>query len=940
MLLRSGLHNPGCVYMLPSRASEDILLDIICELRGEGGYFGERAAVWDWAGMYRALSSRAKLRRQIDPPDHRLILKYITDRGLGELDRLGIEVPKGAVRRGFIDILSDAVRELLLEDVAPDMLLCGKEPEGLADDGTSGKITSRDLLYRLYTDYLIYLEEHGLADNSQLPALARSSLCTDGLPPAFPSRIVWIGFLSFTGSQLKLVRSLAESGTDMDFFVPDCGLELFHDAASQLNLQTTKRVKQSMPVMRISAPGPYEQYELLAAEIAKRYFEEENPDIGILVPSGALELIESELSALSVPVQKRAEIPISDTAVMDILRRIWACYEQGWPFAKTLSLLSSPCLEIRRVFQDGMNRRRAATAVPEGAAQWRGLLAASGGAGAVKFFERLEAFCEYMDAPAGHTAEELLRALLEFVRGSGSGWDFELSAIALEHTDFDGAVRETASAIVEISEKIEMFSELAPPLGEASSVRFSGSGAIAYLGEWSRETTAAIPPPKRGAVVLYGSYPPVLASHDIWAMTDVDPSNFPGSSAEQLLLDGRTRDEVNSSRTDGVHLPTLHEKREQSEAVFRRLIAVGERLAIVSRSLTDSRGRPQGESPFLLSYLEDTGCADAGEAKTSSGEGQSLLAARGARALYRGEFPRIAGWRLERGQKVRVGASHVDEWLKCPFLYWCTRLARIERPRDVLEVFGRIEQGNLLHEIWRRVYERYAKQGGSGSLHGSLLASWEEIVAGLERSVPLLADPRAALTISGLRSKMLEIAVLFDEIEERAETAGIMRGETVLEFELPEYELNNAVFVGYADRIDYWEGVGSVILDYKLGSSAWIKDSVQLACYSAMMSRGTGDVAGYCYVSHSDAKITGAWNDELYTVYRKRRNKKAVAIDEKVDEAFRVMEEMDEAIGKGEFPARYDSPVCPRCPYQMICRRGERFGFSAGDDEDGAEEEQ
>ena len=905
------------VYMLPSRANEERLLDM---LWGEGRYFGERPLVWSWSEMYRALTPRSALRRQIDPPDHRLVLKFIVQRNLRALDERGVEVPCGVRRRGFIDILSSAVRELLLEGVDPDLLLC--EPRG-----ESGSISTGELLYRLYSDYLLYLEEGGLADNSQLPSLMRASLAEKGLQPSeAPLHILWVGFMSLTGSQLKLARGLADAGTDMTFFVPDAGLKGFHDLGAQLEQPARNAPDRVTTLETLSGEDAYDQYEKLAERIAALFDDDRGlqpPDVGVLVSGGGLQLMTSALRARGIPVQSRAEIPVAETAIVDILRTTWACYERGWPYGRTLSLLCSPLLGLR------LDRERIRSAVPEGLTSWRKALAASGQASsALGAFERLSVFCEYLDDPGGHSAEELLRALLDLVRSSRSGWDLTLSRLAYGHADLDPAVREVASAAVEISGKLEMLAEMTPPLGEAGRAHFVGVDAVSFLVEWSRESTTAIPPPQVGAVTLYDAYPPVLTSHDIWAMTDVDPANFPGSSAEHLLLDGALRSGVNASREEGVHLPTLHEKREQSEAVFRRLIATGETLTIVTRALADRQGRPQGESPFLRSYLAETDCrtAEGGEVR-----GFPPALAR----IDRGAFPRIAN-RVPTTGKMRVGASHVDEWLACPFFYWCARIARLERPADITEVFGRIEQGNLLHEIWRSVWRRYLADTDSsgGSLQGVLFRSWEEILKELSRmrgASALLTDARSAPAVGGLKGRMLEIAAMFDESELRAKACGIARMATEFEFKLPEYELDNAVFVGYADRVDVWQDAGSVLVDYKLGSSGRLRGSLQLACYAAMAQLGGLEIAGYCYVSHGDARVTGVWSEATAGVYRKSRGRTQVGLDERIAEALAVMREMDEAIGGGTFPARYDSSLCPRCVYQTVCRRGERFGaFNSG----------
>ncbi|MDR1886161.1 MAG: hypothetical protein LBQ56_07770, partial [Synergistaceae bacterium] len=252
------------VYMIPSMANGEILRDM---LRDGCGWFGEGPEVWSWAEMYRRLAPKDALRRGIDLPDSGLILRYILGGSLADLDARGIAAPPGVRRRGFPDVLASAIRELLLEDVEPDRLLYDGTPE------SGGRIQPRELLYGIYTDYLAYLEENGLADNSQMPALTREAVegtrpdCLDG------GVMYWVGFLSFTGAQMKLIKSMMELGmrwgldSDMEFFVPDPGLDGFRDAAKQLGLGACNVWTKGGLVLQMLSADTNGQYDGAAREI-------------------------------------------------------------------------------------------------------------------------------------------------------------------------------------------------------------------------------------------------------------------------------------------------------------------------------------------------------------------------------------------------------------------------------------------------------------------------------------------------------------------------------------------------------------------------------------------------------------------------------------------------------------------------------------------------
>jgi RecB family exonuclease len=970
--------------MLPSLSSSDLLLDM---LSGERGFFGERPDIWSWSEMYSRLVPEKELRRQIDPPDHRLILKYVLDSNIEELDGRGAYVPSGARRRGFIDILSLSIRELLLEGVAPDMILGAAGLDGA--DGPDEKRREggphRDLLYRLYTDYLLYLEENGLADNSQIPSLLSDSLGR-GLPEYLDGAVLcWIGFLSFTGSQLRLVKTLRRLGQDMEFFMPETGLEGFHDISSQLGDDAKTLGPRGGAMITLKARDAYAQYERIASEIAGAsrghgalrgllsnliapdMLSESLEDIGVLVSRECVPFLVSALEKHGVPHQRRSETPVSETRSIELAKRAWETYRLGWPARHVTHLLCTVGAAEQGENKENKSARNRSynkpgqmpCFPPSGLDAWREALA--GDPPRLNLLERLSAFCRYIDEDGGHSPEGLLRALLELC---GEGWEARLGAEAGDDESVDPSVRALASSRLELEQKIRMLSEITPPLGEAGRVRFRGDEAMGFLRDWASHAATALPQPTRGAVSLYDSPPPVLLSHKIWIMADVDPVRYSGQSSEQPLLDEKLRGGVNKFNDSGnpderdvpgnselsgglgaVHLPTLREKREQKEAMFRRLMSLGERVTVVARSELDSQCREQGDSPFILSMLagNSSGLSKSPEwivAGEISGEPETA----GSRqpAASRGKFPRSAR-SAARGvvgestgkQKLRVSASAIDDFADCPFSYWCGHIAKFETPKDETGIFDRMLQGSLVHDIWLSVWNIYLARGRSQTLHSLLMAEWGNAETALEGKYPGLRDSAAAAVTADLRSVMAQAAVAQDEAEARAAAAGLERESTEFEFRLPPYETENITFTGRADRIDVWKGTGAVILDYKLGSSDKYKNSLQLAYYAAMISDAGLPVAGFGYIGHSDGKIRGAWSPDVEAVYKGQSRTRDEGLDAKIALALESMAEIDRVAASGEFMANYDSGRCPKCHWSVICRRSERGGFyDSPDDSD------
>jgi RecB family exonuclease len=940
--------------------------------------------------MYSNLVPPAELRRQIDPPDHRLILKYILDRNIEELDARGVAVSSGVRRRGFIDVLSAAVRELLLEGVPPDMLLSeGTDgsmlsagltgPAGSAGpgsrDGSNGpegsarhevSITSAELLYRLYSGYLMYLDENGLADNSQIPSLLADYiyLSRHSFENTEPV-LCWVGFLSLTGSQLRLVKILRELGRRMEFYVPDAGIEDFHDLSKQLDIPKEPIDGDGRGAVRpVRTKDIYGQYEGAAREIARVMTSsasvEGGPlyDIGILVPRERLPLMASALEMCGIPYQSRSETPVSDTRIIETARLAWEAYSLGWPARRTLNLLKNAFVgtsadawampDSEKSAGDEnlapfFNGSASASIPPDGLEAWREALAES--RGALALLEGLNSFCEFLDDRQGHSPSEILRALLSL---GSEKWEKRLALEIGDETSLDFALREFSSSRLEIRQKLELIEELTPSIGPAGECRFTGDDAVGFLTDWSREAATALSQPLRGAVALYDSPPPVLVSHRIWLMTDVDPSHFPGVSSDHPLLGGAVREGVNREGGDAVHLPTMREKREQSEALFRRLVALGEDVTLLVRSTLDSQGREQGESQFFASLLADP----ASGADLSDEIYCEFAPSFAGEQISRGVFPRtgrLVGLRGCGGAsgvsglptKLRVAPSSIDELIDCPFSYWCGHIARFEPPPGPLAApgaFDRMFQGNLAHEIWRMLWGVYLEGGCSATLATTLAMEWDGALARLEEKYHELGDPRSLAALADLRGAMSKAAAAQDDVEARAREAGFVREGTEFERDLPVIELENVIFAGKADRIDVWMDIGVVIMDYKLGRSARYKDSLQLASYAAMLDAAGERVAGFGYVGHGDGQIRGSWAPEVSAIYKGNSRTRDAEVGEKISAVRDAMGKIDSMSGSGLFPANYASLSCAACQWGTICRRDEMYRAAEPMDEDDDDE--
>jgi hypothetical protein len=894
------------VYMLPSKSNEDQLLDM---LRGEGDYFARRPEVWSWQDLYRALVPKDGRRRCIDPPDHNLALRYVIEKTVSDYDARGISLPPGVRKKNFVLPLGRAINELMLEDVGPESLC----PESLCDpDG--GGVSPPELLRSFYAAYESYLAENGLADNSDIPSRAARALA-GVLPASIAGGIMcFVGFMSFTGAQLKLLKGLDALGLEIAFFMPDPDMRGFRDAAAQLGARPADVGDDLIRVAKTVAPDPRSEYEWVALTIAAS---DENDDVGVMTPEGRLARLTRALRRHGIPWQIRSEVTVRDSAAAELAVRAWEVHKSGWPPLGVSHLLRSAAAGVE------LDPERLVAVMPEGLAAWKEFLTDTD---ATRVLARIEVFCAMLSDKRGHTPRELI---LGFAALCGDGeWENRFAGEIGDDAELDPAIREIASSRFEMASKIEMLEDVLPALGEASSLRFSGDDALGFLLSWADEATLALPPKMTGVVSVYVSPPPILASHDLWIMTDVDASRYPGQESGQSMLDDALRERVNCGCGEYSHLPTLHEKRRQKEALFRRMLAVGERATVVFRSAVNDSGEPVEEAAFMKpeSYPNVLRW-------TLTENMPGLRAERDMESAERDSRPR-AVHETARDTKLRIPMSSIDTLLDCPFAWWCetARFKTVNEPRDIID---RMRLGHLMHEIWKRVSDSVTS-GGAGTHSSAILSEWESIISSLRGAFPVLSDSRPAATLGVMKRNMLGVADCLDRMEAKADAAGMKRLWTETEMTLPELEFEHAVFTGRADRVDFWEwpgGGGAIIYDYKIGSAARYAKRLQLASYAASLQTSGVCVAGFCYLCHRDGKAQGAWSPEIGPVFA--ASAKFAACADKVTSAIEYMREIDTTVPDGKFEARYGSASCKRCDYSVLCRRGEATTeYDIGDSED------
>lgn len=247
------------LFIVPARLDRDFMLELIC---GDEPGFGARPAVWTVGDLLLELQRATKeYERIIDPPDHKLILRWLLSEFLAEAEEKGAALEPGYSHAGFVSVLGENIKDLLAEEVSAGSLrsALGEEVE---------EYSPESVLIELYERYTEYLEDYGLADAAQIFTLARRKLLTDaGRVFVAGKKIVFAGFLSFTSSQLRLVKALGELA-DLTMLQPETGLDWFHDGILQLNEGYKDRPKWDVPVVKIDAGNPQLELEAVARELA------------------------------------------------------------------------------------------------------------------------------------------------------------------------------------------------------------------------------------------------------------------------------------------------------------------------------------------------------------------------------------------------------------------------------------------------------------------------------------------------------------------------------------------------------------------------------------------------------------------------------------------------------------------------------------------------
>ena len=949
----------GVYFFVPARPDIQMLRDILLKNRSFGSSSWH---IWRWSDLYREIwaDNRKYIentlqRRQIDPPDHWIIVRHILAEYLAEIDSSNhSDLPPGIRTRGFISTLGQTLRELLREEVTPNELASSLGCHACPDDGSCPfSDIPEGLLCRLYHSYSSYLETggpSGLFDSAQIATLTREileSVCRKNPAWAINKNLIFTGFSSFNHSQKKLVDSLEAAGCQIAIYTPLNGTPGSYTVRDQFpHAEIFPHADGPMSYIEIAGGDRRIEMETIARELVMWSTDnghipsmfENNPfpgwsNTGMSIPDPYLATAVEVLERYHIPHNCRHGLKVAMTPLWEMLRRIHECSCEGWPGKETLRLLREPWFAGPSFIPDTQG-----IFLPEGRRQWTETLSSKNDLSA----ENFSGMCAFSDAVKdGREPAGLLGLIIELAEICK--WEKKISQYIIDDPRLDEKCRQFNAALREVREKTLSVEQIQKDIGRAGDTTLKGNEAFNYLSNWARETTIWHRPGCTDSMEVFTGTPPVFAEKELWIFCGASSTTWPGNLRESPLLPDGRKDMLHSSMSLGSsHLPLLSEQRKQREMLFNRICACGKKLTIISYPLTDSSGRPQASSPFIrkaqnehsgktwIQRSSENYFIHRGPGKILPGEDEKRVGENEIREkdLYPDIIKerKLPVHRIEHGGIPSVSLSSVDQWKKCPFRYYCMYILRIgeEGPSG----FDPLTAGMLLHELWRRTWKETDLKKDTIKKTAERLLS--DVTS--DHYPELLEEPSLKRHRTRLAAQVQAVGSLQDMMEKTG-----YRDKEIspfFEYSLPSLEINGVIFEGRLDRLDIMKDGSGIICDYKSGNSFNFKDSLQLPAYTLLLEKGTSDrtelpsmLSGYCYICHGDGKLKATAASRESADYMLMTQRSRLDMEVKVRSAEEDLGAMAEDIKTGSFRPNYNSDTCRYCQFKGICRKYEATGI-------------
>ena len=855
--------------------------------------------------------------------------------------------------RGLVGLLGASIRDLLAEGIAPQAFA-----EAASRAGSQS-------LAALAAIYLAYRSELGRREWVHPSQVAESAAEAVAAGAGLPLAVVVDGFQLFRGTELNLLKALAERCEVLITFDPGAGERSRHDFGRlqelfpNANVEHLQSASTAVPSVDTGSAADREgQMRAIARQIKQRLTD--NPalrpsDFAVTFRriSPHLSLARQVFAEYDLPLDPAAGERLNSRPLGAWLRRLLHISLDGWRLRDVVGVLSSGFVDLARwqmtsedvarfarwarknhlwAGQEALDRAseglKAEAEKSETSDQAReGLHRAAAGMKAA--IEELRSLLEQPpDTPAEHARrleESLLgdRPLISPDSRSSYGVDSELESLR-------GYLREIVTVHETLGGEPETFDSFLPRLeGKLDS-------PAVLLGE-------------AGGVLLAPMHTLHGLRFDFVAVGGLIEGEFPAPRTSTALLDGSAIDALNRA---GLELPP--EPRLSEDELWNSVSSRAEGKLALWKTRLDDRGRPAASSYYLGRVAPDNEFeARAPEPMTTASrrelaiacarqwpdsgvlrprEYSSWPAVRKAFAVeqrrrsfgdaneYEGVLPKDLVTRLT-GANAVWSASRLESYRTCAFQFFSRYALRLQEMDEEMEGADAATRGTVVHDILQDALEPLIQQGRaltSQTLEEALSRLRANSAEQWNNAPAKYGFGRAALWRLEAGQTLRQIDLLLRSEAELSEQFGVTRILGAEKEILATLDLTPPmrVFAGI-DRLDEGSNV-VVIVDYKSGREISRADvergrRLQLQLYGYLGRKETGAeriIARYAWLDPA----TKQWH-----IDSSKEDDSAI-----LENVVEVAGEVRSAVESGDFRVFPQVPTCPTyCSFKHICRVNE-----------------
>jgi ATP-dependent helicase/nuclease subunit B len=906
---------------------------------------------------------------------------------------------------GFAAALGDLIGEMKLAMVHPEALKAALERLPQSEASLRAKLA--DIL-KLYQRYQEILQQQGLHDAEGLMWHAVSEL--EKAEATLPAGTFFFhGFRSFNEVQLRLIKAIAGTASQVlvklhydptrsDSFVTaqrtiaaleamgarstrsdvgDAGdTDPAHIAANLFRPDAPKRPPDGSLAI-IEAGSPALEADQVGREIQRLVADGRAcyPDIAVILRGrDARTRFAHVLSHLGVPIRKRKE-PLGTSAMGRMVLGCLRVVRDGWPVAAVGTLLKSPCLPGDPVARARAEVNAWQEGVQEDSRHWFEPWSDDDTQSA-----RVDALTPVRDFEVRLRKASSLADMAQAVRTLMEACERPDAANPEARRD-DDAAREALDRIIA---EVETIAPLAANAVEVGAFCDDFERAIA-------DARYAPGPRQAEGITLIDAQALGGQTYRAVFVVNLLEKIFPALVRENPFLRDREREALQKANPD-VRLALSSENQDEERLLFWRAASCATERLYLSYPLADENAKESLPSFYVDEVVKlfspeperttrgfsdltpapqeaVTGCDWAacilhGMTRDLPVPAQAQVAAHFNAWITEGET-RLGSYLMPAPDYADVLAdpsllaalearerpyrpTELEDYLTCPYLYFCSRLLEV---RSVERVIEPVDRGILVHDVMARLYREWHRKAGapidvtSRTVDKVVARALRILDATLKRQPRFANLPTAEREIEHQTLRAVLQRFVAADIEQTAER-GLRPAFFELQFgarprrsadersrpeplDLGGKKGSRVLISGRMDRVDLTSDGRAVVIDYKL--SRTLRDLrdveqgllVQAPLYSMAVRDLFGmEVVGAEYVSIGGCDRTGMYSLPSLPVRKTVYNlvKSPNEFEDLLDTAAAAARDCVARIRRGDI-RRGPRDECPEyCGYRPICR--------------------